>query len=219
MKFGKIDYLNLLPFHVFMKRYLRYSQKQMSLRYGRGVPSKINAQFERREVDVAFISSIKAKKYRYHNIGIVAKREVQSVLLLESKEQICDSASATSNVLAAVLGLNGEVVIGDRALKMYVDGVDGIDLAKQWYVQHKLPFVFALLCYHTHKRGSARVASAFKKSSKRVPHYLLRDAAARSGVGEVYIREYLLKISYELDHNAHRSLRLFWSLSARLGKF
>ena len=63
MVFGKIEYLNLLPFHVFMKRYAS-SQAKAIMEHKKGVPAKINEAFINRRVDAAFISSIAAKKYR-----------------------------------------------------------------------------------------------------------------------------------------------------------
>ncbi len=217
MKFGKIDYLNLLPFHVFMKRYLRYSQKQMSIRHNKNVPSKINALFEKRLIDAAFISSIKAKKYNHLGVGIVADNEVWSVLLLPSDQHIQDSASATSNILAKVLDLRGEVLIGDRALKLYNStDAKALDLAQEWHRRYGLPFVFALLCYHTDTQSIKKLSRAFVKSPKKIPHYLLQDAAKRSGVEQIVIKRYLTKISYRLDHRSLRSLKLFYRLAQQL---
>jgi len=63
MVFGKIEYLNLLPFHVFMKRFTKNTQQKMSMEYKKGVPSDVNQQFLKKRVDAAFISSIKAKQH------------------------------------------------------------------------------------------------------------------------------------------------------------
>ena len=82
MIFGKIEYLNLLPFHVFMKRHTRSSQESHSMDYYKGVPSNINKKFMTRKVDAAFISSINARKYANVSLGIIAKKEVLSVLLV-----------------------------------------------------------------------------------------------------------------------------------------
>ena len=148
MIFGKIEYLNLLPFHVFMKRFTKSSQESMSMSYYRGVPANVNKKFVSKKVDAAFISSIVAKKYNYVNLGIIAKKEVQSVLVIPNTEQKRDKESASSNLLVNILDIKGEVLIGDKALKYYLSGEPYIDLAKEWQKRYKLPFVFALLCYH-----------------------------------------------------------------------
>ena len=152
MVFGKIEYLNLLPFHVFMKRFTKSSQQSMSMHYQRGVPSKINEKFLSRRVDAAFISSISAKKYQHVDLGIIAKKEVLSVLVIPHVEDKSDSESATSNVLANVLNIQGEVLIGDKALKYYLQGKPHVDLAAEWNKRYNLPFVFALLCFHKDKK-------------------------------------------------------------------
>ncbi|MCK4875310.1 MAG: hypothetical protein KAS26_05630, partial [Sulfurimonas sp.] len=127
MVFGKIEYLNLLPFHVFMKRFTKSSQQSMSMHYQRGVPSKINEKFLSRRIDAAFISSISAKKYQNVDLGIIAKKEVLSVLVIPHVKDISDTESATSNVLAKVLDIKGEVLIGDKALKYYLQGKPHVD--------------------------------------------------------------------------------------------
>lgn len=214
MLFGKIEYLNLLPFHLFMKRYSRSSQFYMSFRYKKGVPSKINADFAAHRVDAAFISSIKAKKSRYVDLGIIAKKEVLSVLLLPSTDDIKDSESATSNVLAQVLGLHGEVLIGDKALQHYLQNdLHAIDLAKVWNERYKLPFVFALLCYHHHTKEVKKVARTFQESHLKLPQYQLLEASKRTGISVKHIQNYLTYISYTLDYKAKMGLKKFWKLS------
>lgn len=214
MLFGKIEYLNLLPFHLFMKRYGRTSRHYMSFRYKKGVPSKINADYAARRVDAAFISSIKGRREKFVDLGIIARREVLSVLLLPSDAYLADSESATSNVLAKVLGLHGEVLIGDKALRHYLKGdKEAIDLAKAWHDRFHLPFVFALLCFHRHDREIRKLAKAFKRERRKIPQYLLKQAAERSGIAPKEIQNYLTHISYDLDTRAKAGLRKFWRLS------
>ena len=121
MLFGSISYLNLLPFQVFLKRYISSNATQMSFNYKRAVPSQINKALKRRSVNAAFISSIESRKYKCTNLGIIADKKVYSVLLLKGQNE-SDPASATSNLLAKVLDLQGKVLIGDAALKHYLDG-------------------------------------------------------------------------------------------------
>ncbi|MDD2448364.1 MAG: hypothetical protein PHS42_00935 [Sulfurimonas sp.] len=214
MVFGKIEYLNLLPFHIFMKRYTKSSQQRMSMHYKRGVPAKINEEFLTRRVDAAFISSIKAKKHRHVNLGIIARKEVLSVLVVPNVESQKDAESATSNVLANVLDIKGKVLIGDKALKYYLEGKSHIDLAKEWNRRHNLPFVFALLCYHKDKKLYKDIEKNFSKKKFKIPQYLLNEASQRTQIPKKDITMYLKYISYNLDYKAKKGLSLFYKKSS-----
>jgi len=217
VRFGKIEYLNLLPFHLFMKRYSRSTQFAMSFRYHKGVPSKINADYAARRVDAAFISSIKAKKESYVDLGIIAKKEVLSVLLLPETGYIDDTESASSNVLAKILKLEGKVLIGDKALRHYLqNNGEAIDLAKVWNERYQLPFVFALLCYHTPNHKIKRLAKKFARSHIKIPQYELQKASERTDISPSDIQHYLQYISYTLDAKAQAGLKKFWHLSKQL---
>lgn len=211
MVFGKIEYLNLLPFHVFMKRYTRSSQQSMSMHYYKGVPANINQKFLSRKVDAAFISSINAKKSNFVDLGIVAKKEVLSVLLIPNETDKDDIESATSNVLAKVLGLSGEVIIGDKALRYYLQNKPHIDLAKEWNKRYNLPFVFALLCYHRDKKLYKKIQKEFLKRSYKIPRYMLKEASKRTDIGEKEILNYLTYISYKIDTKAKKALKIFYT--------
>jgi chorismate dehydratase len=218
MIFGKIEYLNLLPFHVFMKRYLKSSQQQQILHYKRGVPSQINTAFKRRRVDAAFISSIASRRCRCLNLGIMARKEVKSVLLLPGKERD-DKESATSNRLAKVLKLQGQVLIGDKALKHHLTHQDdAIDLAELWYERQHLPFVFARLCYHGKAEQYERLSAQFLRSAHKIPYYLLTKASQRTGIKPREILDYLTLIEYDLDRHALLGLKRFLRLSDALTK-
>ena len=210
MVFGKIEYLNLLPFHVFMKRFTKSSQQSMSMHYKRGVPSKINEKFLSRRVDAAFISSISAKKYQHVDLGIIAKKEVLSVLVIPHVKDISDTESATSNVLAKVLDIKGEVLIGDKALKYYLQGKPHVDLAKEWSKRYNLPFVFALLCFHKDKKIYKNIERNFLKRRVRISQYILKQASKRTDVSSNDILKYLDYISYELDTKAKKGLMKFY---------
>ena len=210
MVFGKIEYLNLLPFHVFMKRFTKNSQQSMSMHYQRGVPSKINEKFLSRRIDAAFISSISAKKYQNVDLGIIAKKEVLSVLVIPHVKDISDTESATSNVLAKVLDIKGEVLIGDKALKYYLQGKPHVDLAKEWSKRYNLPFVFALLCFHKDKKIYKNIEKKFLKRRVRIPQYILKQASKRTDITSNDILKYLDYISYELDAKAKKGLLKFY---------
>jgi len=209
--FGKIEYLNLLPFHVFMKRFTRSSQQAMSMHYKRGVPSDVNTKFLSRKVDAAFISSIHAKNSLHVDLGIIAKKEVLSVLVIPNDENTSDTESATSNILANVLDVKGEVLIGDKALKYYLTGALHVDLAREWNDKYKLPFVFALLCYHNQAKLYKKIQKNFLKQKVKIPQYLLNQASLRTGISNKDILMYLEYISYDLDKKAKLGLKKFYN--------
>jgi len=211
MLFGSISYLNLLPFQLFLKRTIRSNAAKMSFRYKRAVPSQINKALKRREVNAAFISSVTSRKCKCTNLGIIAHKKVYSVLLLEGKSQT-DPASATSNQLARVLDLEGKVLIGDAALKYYLNGGEGIDLAEAWYEKTGLPFVFARLCYNKHDDSIKKLAKQFSRTKVRIPQYILKKEAKKRGIAPKQLTWYLEHIYYEMDDKAKRSLKLFLSL-------
>lgn len=216
MIFGKIEYLNLLPFHVFMKRYIQSSQQSHTLQYKAGVPSEINKAFKARRIDAAFISSIASRRCKCLDLGILARKEVRSVLLIPGKVQD-DKASASSNVLAKVLDLKGQVIIGDKALKYYLENKEeAIDLAKLWYEKQKLPFVFARLCYHSNTKNYKRLSKAFLRSEHKIPQYILKKASKKTEIDQKDILSYLKLIEYRLDPHAKLSLKRFLRLSDKL---
>ncbi|MDD5400680.1 MAG: hypothetical protein PHQ93_05810 [Sulfurimonas sp.] len=210
MVFGKIEYLNLLPFHVFMKRFTRTAQESMSMHYYRDVPAKTNKKFISHRVDAAFISSIKAKNHKHVNLGIIAKKEVLSVLVVPHINNVNDTASETSNVLAKILNAQGEVLIGDKALRYYLQNKPHIDLAKMWNEKYNLPFVFALLCYHKDKKIYKKIEKNFLKSRIKIPRYILNEASTRTEISQKNILNYLKHISYRLDTKAKKGLAKFY---------
>jgi len=216
MVFGKIEYLNLLPFHIFMKRFTKSTQQKMSMDYYSGVPSVVNEKFIKHKVDAAFISSIRAKRYNNVNLGIIAKKEVKSVIVIPSEEDKKDVASATSNILAKVLKVNGEVLIGDRALKYYLSGKEHIDLAKVWNGRYNLPFVFALLCIHKDKQLYKNIEKNFLKRKVKIPTYLLEKASKRTNISKRDILNYLEYISYDFNKKAQLGLKTFYKKSSHL---
>ena len=215
MLFGSISYLNLLPFQVFLKRYISNNAAKMSFRYKRAVPSQINKALKQKEVNAAFISSVESRKCKCTDLGIIAHKKVYSVLLLEGDNQT-DPASATSNQLAKVLDLRGKVLIGDAALKHYLNGGEGVDLAEEWYDRTGLPFVFARLCYNKHGKSIQKLAKQFAKSKVKIPQYILKREAKKRDITPKQLTWYLEHIYYEMDWKAKRSLRLFLKKSKKV---
>jgi chorismate dehydratase len=208
MLFGSISYLNLLPFQVFLKRYISDTASKMSFRYKRAVPSQINKALKRREINAAFISSIESKKCKCTDLGIIADQKVYSVLLLKGKNE-SDPASATSNRLSKILNLQGKVLIGDAALKYYLDGGEGIDLAEAWYQKTGLPFVFARLCYNKHGNAIKKIAKQFARTKVKIPQYILKREAKKRDITVKQLTWYLEQIYYRMGHKEKRSLKLF----------
>jgi len=206
--FGKIDFLNLLPFHVFIKRYARTTRAHQSLHYHKGVPSALNREFAMRRIDAAFISSITAKNCRHFGVGIVAQREVLSVLSLPNADK-ADADSATSNLLAQILDVHGEVLIGDKALRYYYSGGEHIDLGRVWYERTGLPFVFALLCTHHHTDELRRLSRAFVAKKVKIPYYILMEASRKSTLSPKQITHYLKFISYRVGVKEERGYNRF----------
>ena len=184
----------------------------MSLNYRKDVPSQINKALKNRKIDAGFISSIHSKRYRCSDLGIVSNKEVYSVLLLKGEYEK-DPASASSNQLAKVLDLKGKVLIGDEALKYYLQGKEAIDLSNEWYKKYKLPFVFARLCFNKEEKQIKNIAKKFSKQKIKIPQYILKKEAKKRDITPKELNWYLTHISYRLDYKAKRSLRLFLRLS------
>ena len=218
MIFAKIDFINLLPFYVFIKKNIKSSQIKQIINYKKSYPAKINNQFSKRKIDAAFISSIASRGKSSIDLGIVAKKEVMSVLLLD-KQSKDDYQSQTSNALAKVLNTNGEVLIGDKALKYFYSNKnkDFLDLAKLWNDRYNLPFVFALLSYNNHKKYLTKLSNTFKKSKVKIPMYILNKYCVKTNLTQTQIKNYLDLISYDIGYKEKQSLKLFFKLLKEKG--
>ncbi|MDR1452287.1 MAG: hypothetical protein LBI57_08190 [Helicobacteraceae bacterium] len=207
MILGRIDYLNLLPFYLFLKRY--YPRVLQTSNFKKGPPSAINRMFKRRAINAGFISSVKSRGQKGANIGVLAYGAVTSVLVLEGEFQ-ADSESATSNALARLLNLKGRVAIGDKALKLFADGAKAIDLALAWQAKYKAPFVFARLCYTSGDRLIKRMEKRFfRRMTRRVPQFILQDRAKKTAIAPEEIRAYLNRLEYRIDNKAAKALKKF----------
>jgi len=185
------------------------------MHFKRGVPSKINRDFASRRIDAAFISSITAQKRQFVPLGIVAKQSVRSVLVIPEKPHQTDTASQTSNVLADILKLKGRIIIGDDALHYFLKHEDALDMAAIWNERYGLPFVFALLCFHTEKKSLMTMRKHFLRAPIKIPRYLLEKASQKSAIAPQDILDYLELISYDIDNKALLGLKKFWSLNKK----
>lgn len=214
MIFGKIDYLNLLPFHVFLKKYPLLSAVKKSIDYRKNVPSVLCKKLAKRSVDAAVISSIESrrKKYTKLSMGIVAQKEVISVLVRKNSPKKLDPASMTSNMLSKVLGLSGEVIIGDNALKAYLKegGEESFyDMGRIWHERTNLPFVFAVFCLSGSKSSYKRLTKSFLKKKVKIPHYILERYATTRSVKRDEILWYLKYINYKIARKEQKALKLY----------
>lgn len=218
MIFAKIDFINLLPFHVFSKRYIKSDKYKAIIHYKRSYPSDINTKFTKRKVDAAFISSIASKRApKVLDAGIVADGIVDSVLVIPGDNHKKDYQSATSNALAKVLGINGEVIIGDKALyRFHNSDEEFIDLAKEWKKKHGLPFVFARLSINRYEKYLGDLAKSFVNKKIFIPQYIIKEYETRTGVTQKQIREYLKKIKYKIGPKEKKSLKIFFRAIDRM---
>ena len=213
MIFGKIDYLNLLPFHVFLKRYPLQSGLKKAIEFKKGVPSKLNKDLTKRLVDGAVISSVASfrKNFKRLNFGIVAKKDVKSVLVRKNSLPKPDKASATSNMLSKVLKIKGEVIIGDRALKAFLSqGSDKFyDLAKEWHSRTNLPFVFGRFSCIKNKTAYEKIIKSFHKRTVKIPSYIINKYSQDREISPKNIKWYLKFISYKIGKKEKISLAKF----------
>lgn len=218
MLFAKIDFINLLPFYTYIKKNLSSTQVKQIINYKKSYPSKINKQFKKRKIDAAIISSIKSKNCKCLDMGIVAKNEVLSVLALKG-EYKKDHQSDTSNALAKVLKVEGEVLIGDKALYHYHNSEERefTDLALLWKQKYGLPFVFARLCLNKNEKYLKNLSKGFLSTRVKIPKYILDQYSKRTGLTNKQILEYLTKISYKLSYKEKKSLKLFFKLAKKEG--
>ncbi|BDQ26654.1 MqnA/MqnD/SBP family protein [Helicobacter heilmannii] len=216
MRFGKIDYLNLLPFDIFIKGYPTPSTFKQFLNHRKTYPARLNKDFLLRRIDAGFISSIAGyaswRKKQVTPCAIIGNKKVLSVLVV-LKEAGFDTQSATSNALCLVLGIKGQVLIGDKALRFYHQPQpkpDFVDLASLWYERTQLPFVFGRFCYQAHGAFYQQMAKAFYKRSMKIPHYILEQRAKQSGLNRAQILHYLKHILYRVHPKEEFSLRCFY---------
>jgi len=209
--FGKIDYINLAPFHVFLKRYIKNSQLKQSIEYKKSYPSRINELFKTRRIDAAFISSIESGRgcFKCLDAGIVAHKEIRSVIVKRGAFQN-DSESATSNALAKILDVEGEVIIGDKALKLYLQNPEHyIDLASAWYEKEGLPFVFARFCVNKNSGFYQKLIKEFLHTKVKIPYYILKRYSKKRNIPMSDIKSYLKLVNYSIDYKSKKSLGKF----------
>ncbi|KAA6231305.1 menaquinone via futalosine step 1 [Campylobacter sp. LR264d] len=219
MLFGKIDYINLLPLHIYLKKYPLPNGIKRAMEYKKGVPSKLNKDLFYKRIDAGVISSIQSakKKYKYLDIGICANKRVMSVLVKKNTQNLQDPSSASSNALAKILKVQGQVVIGDKALKYYIENEKAyIDLCSVWFEKTGLPFVFGRFSCIKHKIFYERIFKNYQHSQKtklKIPYYILEKYAKTRQISVKNIKFYLQNIIYhKISFKEKRALKLFFKM-------
>lgn len=208
--FGKIDYLNLLPFDFFIKKSC-YTYIKKAIK--RSHPADITELFLKKKINAAFISSIKSKAQRCLDAGIVANGEVLSVFVCEGEDKD-DSESKSSNALKNILNLKGKVVIGNKALQMYHKNRENCtDLAKEWKKQTGLPFVFATFCVNSNVKYYDKIIKQFLKHKVKIPYYIKKREAHKLDLPLNLIELYLNKITYSIGKDEKKAIKLFLTKS------
>ena len=213
--FGKIDYLNLLPFDFFIKssRYT-YIKRVVIKSY----PADITELFLKKKVNAAFISSIKNRGKKCLNAGIVANGEVMSVFVCEGENED-DDESKSSNILKKILGLKGKVIIGDKALHIYYQDKSRCkDLAYEWKKQTGLPFVFATFCINSNIKYYKKIIKHFLRQKIKIPYYIKKRESLKLDIPLELVELYLSKISYHIGNQEKKSLKIFLNKSNIKGR-
>ena len=112
-----------------------------------------------------------------------------------------------------VLELEGEITIGDKALQLYNQNKEYIDLAHVWHEKFGLPFVFAKLCLNNHHCVLKQLATHFVNSKIKIPYYIQNQYAKKLELTLPLLHTYLSKISYTIGPKEKRSLKRFKVLS------
>jgi len=212
--FGKIDYINLLPLHIYLKRYPLPQGFKQVMRHKAGVPSKLNQDLYYRRIDGAVISSVESKRKKYKNLdlGICSHKKVLSVLVQKKTKNAADPHSASSNALASLLGQKGKVIIGDEALRLYFkDKTAFVDLCELWHSKTGLPFVFGRFSCTKNKTLYAGIFKNFSKRKIKIPQYILEKYAKTRSLEPGHIKYYLNEIIYyKIGAKERKSLKLFF---------
>ena len=212
MRFGKIDYLNLAPFDIFIKRYPAQSAFKLFINHHKNYPARLNKEFLFKRIDAGFISSIAGMKAKKTKSAIISYGEVWSVIAIKSDNKF-DYQSASSNALSIILKIDGEILIGDRALRYKLGHTlerDYIDLGLEWYKRYRLPFVFGLLCCNRFERFYNKLSRAFNNQNIKIPHYIMQEYENLTNIKKDDIKAYLRHIHYKVSNKPKTSLKRFY---------
>ena len=220
------------------------SQADPNVEVFHGVPSMHLEELLAGRIDCALIPVAHAIQHPeltvLDRVGVAANGAVRSVLLKCHKpvDQIStvarDTASGTSNVLAELVlehhlgvsiemvdytvGVDAEVVIGDRALLSEPACAGDIDLAAAWKEFTTLPFVFALWAvregFDEVERIDALTQHAAQMGVERIPA-LAVGYAEQFGKTAHFWQEYLEQsIHFQLTDADRKAIEQFKTMAA-----
>lgn len=233
--FAAVKYANASP----LAHFLPSVDERATVTFGR--PSELLAELADGRADAALVpvaAFLATPGLRMiDRIGICADGRVESVLLkcrrplAEVRLVEPDSASRTSNALAAILltehlGLAAEVrptrpgeqadatvCIGDRALREPPAPAGDYDLAAMWKEMTHLPFVFAVWAYRSDCRdpdGLSRIALAARDMGLARLDELAALHAERLELPIERFREYFrTSVRYEVGPREMQAIELF----------
>lgn len=212
-RLGAINYLNLLPFYLFLKR--RGMLQKMVIKWG--YPAQINRWLEEGRIDGAFISSVRSIGKKCLPVGIGSRGAVWSVILCPGGDRN-DRESNTSNLLKIALDEVGEVIIGDKGLKRYFQPENECrDLGELWFQKYGLPFLFARFCCRRRCAQFEKVLKEFVKRPVKIPQYILKLEAEKRGLSPQLVKEYLQLIHFPIGWREERGFKLFIKLLQKRG--
>ncbi len=241
MRLGIIDYINVLP----LTYALEHGKVPFEGEITKAVPTKLNSMLAEGKLDAGFISSIEYAKRDYILLpfSISCDREVLSVLLLSHvpvnriKTVSVTKDSATSVVLLKILlkhafslsvSYSGrgdaELVIGDKALKAFVEPHDYLlDLGKAWCEFSKEKMVFAVFSARKDVEVSSLTSleDSLKASfewGKRNMKEIITYAAKKTGLEKPFIKRYYNCLSFSFGPEERRGLKKFYHYAKELGE-
>ena len=120
-------------------------------------------------------------------------------------------------MLGKILSLNGEILIGDEALRQYIkDGGDKFyDMSEIWYQKTGLPFVFGLFCCNKNQNLYKKIINQFLKQKIKIPKYILNEYSKSRNIHPNMILWYLEHISYDIKNREKLALKKFISLAKK----
>jgi chorismate dehydratase len=236
IRLGRISYVNMAP--VFFRLDADAEQVQ-------GVPTALNEQVLRGEIDIAPISSIayaqNAERLRLlprlcvSSEGAVDSIQLVSKAPLEHVRRVAVTPeSATSVVLTKVLLPEAEhvplgeeadatLLIGDAALKSaFEDPTPHYDLGRLWLERTGLPMVFAVwaapepVADGLLELQEALVASV--RAARTDPETLAYEASERYGYPPGFLARYFEKLRYSFGPRERAGLLTFLELAHEVGE-
>jgi chorismate dehydratase len=236
IRLGRISYVNMAP--LFFR--LDAQVEEVS-----GVPTELNQQLLRGEIDLAPISSIayarNAERLRIlPKVAVASEGAVDSIQLVSRapltriRSVSVTPESATSVVLVRILLPEAEhvpfeeeadarLLIGDAALQsMFEDPTPHYDLGRLWQERTGLPMVYAVFaCPDPPPEGITAVEDALldaHRQNRAEPETLAREASELYGYPPGFLARYFEKLRYGFGPRERAGLLSFFELARDAGE-